>query len=214
MGIELINPELENYAASFTSAEDQLLAEISAYTLANHSHSRMLSGHVQGMLLQTLSCLVKPKQILEIGTFTGYSALCLAKGLQHDGMLHTIELREADAKIAQGYFSKSLYNNKIVLHQGNALEIIPTLPCQWDIIFLDADKVNYINYYELTLPALKPNGLLIADNILFHGNVLKQPRTEKNTKAIHAFNEHVAKDNRVQQVLLTVRDGVSLIRKL
>lgn len=214
MPIELISAEVENYAAFYTSAEDQLLAEISQYTIINHPHHHMLSGSVQGMLLQTLSCLLKPKYILEIGTFTGYSALCLAKGLQADGKLHTIELREADANIARGFFSKSLYNNKIVLHEGNALNIIPTLTNQWDMIFLDADKVNYINYYELTLPLLKSNGLLIADNVLFHGKVLQQPVIEKNARAIQAFNEHVAKDDRVEQVMLTVRDGLSLIRKL
>jgi predicted O-methyltransferase YrrM len=214
MQMELINTEVENYAAAFTSAEDQLLAEIASYTLANHPHHHMLSGHVQGMLLQTLSCLLQPKNILEIGTFTGYSALCLARGLQIEGVLHTIELREADANTARGFFSKSLYNNKIVLHEGNALDIIPTLPYRWDMIFLDADKVNYINYYELTLPELKPNGMLIADNVLFHGKVLQQPVTEKNAKAVQAFNEHVASDSRVEQVMLTIRDGVSLIRKL
>ena len=214
MQIELINAEVENYAATYTSAEDQLLAEIEQYTVTNHPHHHMLSGHVQGMLLQTLSSLLKPKHILEIGTFTGYSSLCLAKGLQADGTLHTIELREADANTARGFFSKSLYNNKIVLHEGKALDIIPTLAYQWDMIFLDADKVNYINYYELTLPLLKQNGVLIADNVLFHGKVLQQPVTEKNAKAIQAFNEHVAKDKRVEQVMLTVRDGVSLIRKL
>ncbi len=212
--MELVNPDAENYVASFTSTEDVLLAEVSAFTIAHHPHHRMLSGHVQGRLLQTLSSLIKPKYILEIGTFTGYSALCLAAGLQHDGELHTMELRKEDAEIAQGFFSKSLYNNKIVLHQGNALDILPVLPYKWDIIFLDADKVNYINYYELTLPALKTNGLLIADNVLFHGNVLQQPITEKNAIAINGFNEHVANDSRVQQVLLTVRDGLSLIRKL
>ncbi|MEO7801930.1 MAG: O-methyltransferase [Ginsengibacter sp.] len=212
--MELINTEVENYAAAFTSAEDQLLAEISSYTLANHPHHHMLSGHVQGMLLQTLSCLLQPKNILEIGTFTGYSALCLARGLQAEGTLHTIELREVDAHTARGFFSKSLYNNKIVLHEGNALDIIPTLPYQWDMIFLDADKVNYINYYELTLPVLKPNGVLIADNVMFHGKVLQQPVTDKNAKAIRAFSEHVARDSRVEQVMLTIRDGVSLIRKL
>lgn len=214
MPVELISTEVENYAAYYTSAQDQLLAEISQYTITNHPHHHMLSGSIQGMLLQMLSCLLKPKYILEIGTFTGYSALCLAKGLQARGKLHTIELREADANIARGFFSKSLYNNKIVLHEGNALDIIPTLTNQWDMIFLDADKVNYINYYELTLPLLKSNGLLIADNVLFHGKVLQQPIIEKNAKAIRAFNEHVAKDGRVEQVMLTVRDGLLLIRKL
>lgn len=211
---ELINAGAERYADTFSSAEENLLAEIAADTIKFHPHAHMLSGHVQGKFLEMLSCLLKPTMILEIGTFTGYSALCLAAGLQERGELHTIELREEDAATARKYFSKSLHNNKIFLHRGNAHEIIPRLKTEWDMIFLDADKVSYIEYYELTLPALKRNGLLIADNILFHGKVLKESITDKNAAAIHAFNQHIANDNRVQQVILTVRDGLSLIRKL
>ena len=174
----------------------------------------MLSGHVQGKILETISCLLQPRKILEIGTFTGYSALCLAKGLQEDGVLHTVELREEDAKTARDFFSKSLYNNKIVLHVANASELIPTLNEEWDIVFIDADKVGYIEYYELTLPSIKQNGLIIADNVLFHGEVLQETIKGKNAKAIHEFNIHVANDKRVEQVMLTVRDGLLLIRKL
>ena len=212
--MEIINKQAEQYAAAFSSKEDELLKEIADYTNQFHSQAGMLSGHVQGKFLETLSCLIKPKQMLEIGTFTGYSALCMVKGLQPGGELHTIELREKDAAIAQGYFSKSLHINKIILHIGDAHSIIPKLESEWDLIFLDADKVSYIDYYELTLPTLKKNGLLIADNVLFHGEVLKEDITGKNAKAIDAFNKHVANDERVQQVMLTVRDGVSLIRKL
>jgi predicted O-methyltransferase YrrM len=211
--MELINNKAEAYAQNFSSAEDKLLQEVAAFT-GQHPHAQMLSGHVQGKILETLSCLVQPKRILEIGTFTGYSALCLAKGLQPNGILHTIELRESDASNARNFFSKSLQNNKIVLHAGNALEIIPSLHETWDIVFIDADKVSYIDYYELTLPNVRPNGLLIADNVLFHGEVLEDSIKGKNAKAIHAFNEHVANDNRVEQVMLTVRDGLLLIRKL
>lgn len=210
---ELINKKTEDYAQNFSSAEDKLLEEIATFT-NQHPHAQMLSGHVQGKILETISCLLQPKRILEIGTFTGYSALCLAKGLQPDGILHTIELREDDARTARNFFSKSLQNNKIVLHEGNALEIIPTLHETWDIVFIDADKVGYIDYYELTLPNVRPNGLLIADNVLFHGEVLENNLKGKNAKAIHAFNGHVANDNRVEQVMLTVRDGLFLIRKL
>lgn len=211
---ELINTEAEKYAEVFSSPEENLLAEIACNTRRLHPHAHMLSGHVQGRFLELLSCLIKPKLILEIGTFTGYSALCLAPGLQPGGELHTIEVREEDAITARGYFSKSLHNNKIFLHVGNAHEIIPALNKQWDMIFLDADKVSYIDFYELTLPSLMKNGLLIADNVLFHGKVLKSNITDKNAAAINAFNQHIANDNRVQQVLLTVRDGLSLIRKL
>ena len=211
--MELINKKAEAYAQGFSSKEDVLLREVADFT-DKHPHAQMLSGHVQGKILETISCLLQPKRILEIGTFTGYSALCLAKGLQRDGELHTIELREEDAKTARNFFSKSLQNNKIVLHEGNALDIIQTLREEWDIVFIDADKVSYIDYYELTLPNVRPNGLLIADNVLFHGEVLEDNIKGKNAKAIHAFNEHVANDNRVEQVMLTVRDGLLLIRKL
>jgi len=211
--MELINKKAEAYAQKFSSHEDKLLAEIAAFT-NDHPHAQMLSGHVQGKILETVSCLLQPKRILEIGTFTGYSAICLVKGLQPAGILHTIELREKDAKTARNFFSKSLHNNKIVLHVANALELIPTLHEEWDIVFIDADKVSYIEYYELTLPQVKPNGLIIADNVLFHGEVLEEDIKGKNAKAIHAFNQHVASDKRVEQVMLTVRDGLFLIRKL
>ena len=212
--MELINKKAEDYAAKFSSQEDELLAEIAEYTNQNHPHAQMLSGHVQGKILEIVSCLLKPKNILEIGTFTGYSALCLAKGLQPGGVLHTIELREEDVAIASSFFSKSLQKNKIVLHTGNALDIITTLYEKWDIVFIDADKVSYIDYYELTLPNVNQNGLIIADNVLFHGEVLEENIKGKNAKAIDAFNSHVANDKRVEQVMLTVRDGLLLIRKL
>ncbi len=211
--MELINKKAEAYAQNFSSKEEALLAEVAEYT-NQHPHAQMLSGHVQGKILEMLSCLLQPKKILEIGTFTGYSALCLAKGLEHEGELHTIELREEDAKTAKDFFSKSLHNKKIVLHVGNAIDIISTLHEEWDIVFIDADKTGYIDYYELTLPHVKQNGLIIADNVLFHGEVLEENIKGKNAKAINAFNVHVANDKRVEQVMLTVRDGLMLMRKL
>ncbi len=211
--IELVNALSEKYAAAFSSDEDALLQTINEYTTQHHPHVHMLSGKVQGQLLSIISSLLQPKRILEVGTFTGYSALCLAKGLAADGKLFTIELREADAAIAKAYFDQSAYCNQIVQLTGNARELIPTLKEMWDIVFIDADKTGYIEYYELILPNVKPNGLIIADNILFHGQVLQEEITGKNAIAIHAFNEHVKNDNRVEQVLLTVRDGVSFIRK-
>ncbi|MEO8109145.1 MAG: O-methyltransferase [Ginsengibacter sp.] len=210
---EIINSKAENYAASFTSPTDELLIEIEDYTMKNHPHSNMLSGPVQGKLLEMISCIARPERILEIGTFMGYSALCMAKGLAADGELHTIELREEDADIAQNYFTKSSQVDQILLHRGNALDIIPALDIKWDLIFIDADKVNYINYYELTLPRLKQGGIILADNVLFHGEVLEEKITGKNAIAINAFNEHVNKDERTEQVTLTVRDGLMLIRK-
>ena len=211
--MELINTKAENYAARFTTPTDNLLQEIEKYTLANHPEANMLSGPIQGKLLEIISRMIKPERILEIGTFMGYSALCLAKGLTQEGKLHTLEIRKEDATISQNYFSKSLYNEQIILHVGNALEVIPTLHEVWDLIFIDADKVNYINYYELTLPLLRKGGFILADNVLFHGEVLEDNIAGKSAKAIHAFNEHLEKDNRIQHVLVTVRDGLMLIQK-
>ena len=211
--IEIINDTANKYAERFSSVTDDLLKEIEKYTLENHAHSVMLSGPLQGKFLEILSMTMQPETILEIGTFTGYSALCLAKGLRENGQLHTIELREEDANRAQSYFDRSLHANQVHLHVGNALDIIPGLDFKWDIIFIDADKENYINYYELTLTQLKDGGLMIIDNVLFHGQVLNPVIKGKNAKAIHAFNKHVAADDRVEKVVLTVRDGLMLVRK-
>ena len=210
---EIINPKADDYATSLSEETDQLLKEIEDFTLNHHAHSNMLSGPLQGKLLEMISRIVNPKQILEIGTFTGYSALCLAKGLRPNGFLHTIELREDDANTAQNYFAKSSQSEQIILHRGNALTIIPQIDEVFDLVFIDADKVNYINYYELTLPRLRKGGVILADNVLFHGEVLNEKVSGKNAIAIHAFNEHVAKDEQVQQVIITVRDGLMLIIK-
>jgi caffeoyl-CoA O-methyltransferase len=210
---EIINEKANDYAIYFSEPTDKLLQEIEEFTLNHHAHSNMLSGPLQGKLLEIFSKIIKPKNILEVGTFTGYSALCLAKGLQENGFLHTIELREEDATISQNYFAKSSQSHQIILHRGNALDIIPQLDEEWDLIFIDADKINYINYYELTLPRLKKGGIILADNVLFQGEVLKENISGKNAIAINNFNEHVAKDDSVQQVILTVRDGLMMILK-
>jgi caffeoyl-CoA O-methyltransferase len=212
--MELINPKAEEYIQKFTSKHDALLNEILSFTYANHAHATMISGDVQGKLLQMISYMMKPAKVLEIGTFTGFSALCLATGLQEGGMLHTIEIREEDARTSQDYFNRSAYKDQIKLHLGNACEVIPALNEEWDLVFLDADKVSYIEYYELTLPRLKKGGFILADNVLFHGQVLEENVSGKNAKAIDAFNKHVAQDDRSEQVLLSVRDGISIIRKL
>ncbi len=210
---QLLDSKIENYAAHFTSSTDALLKEIEEYTMQNHPHSIMLSGPVQGKLLEIISYMIQPEKILEIGTFMGYSALCLVKGLKSGGVLHTLELREEDAIRAQNYFTKSSQHDQINLHLGDALTIIPGLDEIWDLIFIDADKVNYINYYELTLPRLRKGGFILADNVLFHGEVLEEKITGKNALAIQAFNEYVAADERVEQVMLTVRDGLMCIVK-
>jgi len=211
--LEIIDPLAQAYAGQFTSPEDALLQEVAAATQASHPHAHMLSGHVQGKFLEMISCLIQPRRILEIGTFTGYSALCLAKGLLKDGKIHTIELRDEDASVAQANFNRSIDAGKIILHVGNALSIIPGLNETWDLVFIDADKVNYTQYYQLVFPLVRPGGLIVADNVLFHGQVLEQPITGKNAKAIQEFNEFVHQDARVEKVLLTVRDGLLMIRK-
>ena len=212
--MEIINLLAENYIEKFSSPLDVLLQQILDETNATHAHAHMISGAIQGNFLQMISGMVKPLKVLDIGTFTGFSALCLAKGLQMDGEIHTIELREADAFTAQKNFNKSPYKENIKLHVGDAKKIIPALLHEWDIVFIDADKVGYIDYYELTLPHLKKDGFIIADNVLFHGQVLEENISGKNAIAIHAFNEHVAKDKKTEQVLLSVRDGILLIRKV
>ncbi|TBR19597.1 MAG: O-methyltransferase [Chitinophagaceae bacterium] len=212
--MEIINPQIQSYAEKYSSPEDDLLKELAAFTKANHPEHNMISGHLQGKLLTMFSCMIQPKRILEIGTLTGYSALCLAKGLTENGKIHTIELRGKDAGIAQNYFNRSELCTKIILHIGDATEIIPKLNDVWDLVFLDADKTGYINYFELVFPQLKKNGFFVADNTLFHGQVLEQSPKGKNAKAIQKFNEYILNRNDVEVVMLSVRDGLTLIQKM
>ncbi len=212
--MEIINHSAEQYAAQFTTAETGILNRVNKDTVATHALAHMLSGHVQGTLLQMLSSMIQPLRILEVGTFTGYSAICLAKGLQPGGKLHTIELREDDAAKAAAAFEAAGMQELIVQHIGNALEIIPQLDETWDLVFIDADKPGYIDYYKLILSKLKSGGFIIADNVLFHGEVLQEPLKGKNAIAIDAFNRYVAADETVEQVILTVRDGLMIIKKL
>lgn len=211
--IELISNLANEYSNRITSDEDDILNEINNYTNNNLALAHMLSGKVQGKFLQFISKLTHPKNVLDIGTFTGYSAICLSEGLQKDGKVYTIELRQEDAKIANEFFIKANKQNQINLHIGNALEIIPQLNLKWDLVFIDADKTAYIDYYEMLIPLLNTNGLIIADNVLFHGLIFEDEIKNKSAKAIKKFNEHVANDNRTEQVLLTIRDGLLLIRK-
>ncbi|MBI3717626.1 MAG: O-methyltransferase [Sphingobacteriales bacterium] len=212
--MEIVHQLANEYAEKFTSPEDEVLQLISNQTQESRSqHAHMLSGHVQGKFLEIFSKIIRPKRILEIGTFTGYSAVCLAKGLAENGVLHTIELRQEDADLSRGYFIKAGLGDKIISHAGNALDIIPALNEEWDLVFLDADKPGYISYFNLVLSKLKKGGIILADNVLFHGEVLQEELKGKNAIAIHAFNEHVKNCEEVEIVLLTVRDGLMLIRK-
>ena len=212
--MELINRVVQQYAENYTSAEDALLAEINQYTYSQHADPGMLSGHLQGKLLEMISCMIRPARILEIGTFTGYSALCLVRGLEENGKLHTIELRGEDADLAQSYFDRSLFKSQINIHRGNALQIIPELNETWDLVFLDADKPAYIEYFNLVFPRLRKNGFILADNIFFHGEVLEEPVKGKSAKGIQAFNDFIKDRQDIEKLVLTIRDGLYLIRKL
>ena len=211
--LELIHPLAAGYAARFTSAATPLLTAIEAETVAVHLEPHMLSGQLQGQFLEMISKMVLPRRILEIGTMVGYSTICLAQGLAAGGRIHTIELREADAAIASANFEKAGISKLVQLHVGDARLLLPQLEEAWDLVFIDADKTGYLEYYELVLPRLRPGAILIADNVLFHGAVLEEPLKGKNAKAVHAFSERVKEDTRVEHVLLTIRDGLMIIRK-
>jgi predicted O-methyltransferase YrrM len=211
--MDLIHPQVQQYAEQYSSPEDELLKRINEYT-QKHPEAQMLSGHLQGKVLEMLSCMIKPRRILEIGTFTGYSALCLAKGLTEDGELHTVEIREEEAVKAREFFSQSIYHRKIILHVGPALDIIPILDETWDLVFIDADKPAYVEYFNLVLPKVRKNGFIFADNVFFHGQVLEEEVKGKNAKGISAFNEYIQRRTDIEKVILTLRDGLFLIRKL
>lgn len=211
--MEIVNGQVQQYAEHYTSAEDSLLKEVADYTYTQHAHPHMLSGHLQGKLLEMLSCMVRPQRILEIGTFTGYSALCLAKGLTEDGQLHTIELREDDASRAKAYFDRSFFREQIILHIGNALEIVGEMDETWDLVFIDADKENYVNYFNLVFRHVRPGGFILADNVLFHGQVLEKPIKGRNAIAIQEFNDLVLSRTDIEKLMLPVRDGIYVIRK-
>jgi predicted O-methyltransferase YrrM len=211
--LELINPLVQEYAEKYSSAEDALLKEVADFTYSNHPEHHMLSGHLQGKFLEMTSMMIRPRRILEIGTFTGYSALCLAKGLTDDGLLHTIELRENDATTAKGFFDRSAYKEKIVLHTGDAKEIVTKLDEIFDLVFIDADKAGYIEYFNLVFPKLRKNGFIFADNIFFHGQALEAEPKGKNAKAIKEFNQYINERTDIEKMILTLRDGLYLMRK-
>jgi spermidine synthase len=211
--MEFIHPFANDYAQKYSNSTPSYLKQLYEDTLATHALAHLQSSWTQGGFLSFISQLVQPSNILEIGSFTGFSALCLAEGLKANGELHTIELREEDAKKAMAAFTTSARSHQIKMHIGDAKEIIPTLGKTWDIVFIDADKTSYIDYYNLVLPLLNENGIMMVDNVLFHGEVLEDNIQGKSAKAIQAFNEYVRVDEKTEQVLLTIRDGLTLIRK-
>jgi len=206
--------ELEKYILENSSLEDPVLYELDRETNTSILRPRMLSGHLQGMLLTMLSQMIQPKRILEIGTFTGYSAICLAKGLHPSGKLHTIEVNDELEWIATKYIEKAGMRDQIIQHIGDACEIIPTLNETFDFVFLDGNKREYSRYYDLVFDEVRPGGYLLADNILWDGKVVEKvdPKDEQ-TIGILEFNEKVKNDPRVTQVILPLRDGLMLIRK-
>ena len=209
----MISKELTAYAAAHSSKEPELLKQLWRETHLKVLSPGMLSGHLQGRLLSMISHLVKPSNILEIGTYTGYSALCLAEGLAKNGILNTIEVNNELVEIIEKYFSASSYHNQIKLHIGDAKTVIPTLGGPFDLVFIDADKENYVNYYNLIFDNVIQGGIIIADNTLWHGNVITNDKG-KETMGIVAFNELIKKDKRIENVLLPFRDGMMIIRKL
>jgi len=212
--VDILHPLAQAYAEKHSTPQDSLLQELEVYTRAHHQAPHMISGFLQGQFLQLFSTLVQPQSILEIGTMTGYSALCLATGLTSTGQLHTIELREQDASVAQSFFDRSPYAAKIHLHCGDAHTIIPDLHQTWDLVFIDADKVSYLDYFNMVLPSVRVGGYILADNIFFHGQVFEEPMHGKNAKAIAAFNTAIVKRDDVTITVIPLRDGLSVIKKV
>ncbi len=213
--MHFISEELENYVEQHSQNEPELLVKLFKETHQKILQPRMLSGHFQGRVLSMLSKIIHPKHILEIGTYTGYAALCLAEGLQKDGTLDTIDIKEELVTIQQKYFDLSPWRNQIVAHLGDALEIIPTLNKKYDLVFIDADKENYINYFNMIVPMMSQGGIILSDNVLWSGKVLEalNPK-DMSTKILLEYNQIVNADPRVETVLLPIRDGLTVSRVL
>lgn len=213
--MHFIPEKLDTYIVEHSENEPQLLQQLTRETYQKVLQPRMLSGHYQGRVLSIISKLIAPKTILEIGTYTGYSALCLAEGLQKNGTLHTIDCNEELHDFSKKYFDLSEYKNQIYQYTGNALNIIPTLTTTFDLIFIDADKENYPNYYNLIINKLNTGGVIISDNVLWSGKVIETLKPEDNsTKALLEYNSLLKEDTRVETVILPIRDGLTISRKL
>lgn len=212
--MDFLPEEIEKYVAKHTENEPILLNELNHETWEKVLIPRMLSGHIQGRVLSMLSHMIKPKTILEIGTYTGYSALCFAEGLQKDGKIHTIDINEELETMVNKYIKKANLTNTIINHIGNAIEIIPNLNVEFDLVFIDADKTNYSNYYDLVFDKVKSGGYIIADNVLWSGKVIEvKENLDADTIALIEYSEKIQADNRVQNVLFPVRDGLMIARK-
>ena len=213
--MHFISQELEDYIEQHSEKEPELLAALNKETYQKILLPRMLSGHFQGRVLSMLSKLIRPVNILEIGTYTGYAALCLCEGMLENGSLHTIDIKEELVDFQRKYFDKSPWGKQIVQHLGEAIAVIPTLDVRFDLVFIDADKENYLNYYELILPKMNRGGIILSDNVLWSGKVLEplQPN-DISTKVLLEYNELLKNDPRVETVLLPIRDGLTVSRVL
>ena len=211
--MEFLPSEIENYTLAHTTKEPQLLAKLNREPWVNVMIPRMHSGHLQGRVLSMFSKLISPEDILEIGTYTGYSALCLAEGLKKEGTLHTLDINEECASVANRYFNKSDYRKNIKQHIGKALDIIPNLNCKFQLAFIDADKENYENYFDAIINKMDIGGLIIADNVLWSGKVTKAQKDEETT-ALDNYNKKIVASDRVETVLFPIRDGLMISRKI
>ena len=211
--MDFLPEKINQYAINHSNKEHQLLSDLSRETWTNVMNPRMLSGFTQGRFLSMISNMISPQNILEIGTYTGYSALCLAEGLKKNGMLHTLDINEEYAIIAKRYFDKSIYKNNITQHIGNALDIISELNQCFELAFIDADKENYCKYFDLIIDKIKINGYIIADNVLWSGKVLEEVQ-DKETQALNEYNKKVLKDERIETLLLPIRDGLMISKKI
>ena len=212
--MEFLDPKIDEYVSAHSEDEPLVLKELTRETWLKAINPRMLAGHLQGRTLSMISHMIKPKTVLEIGTFTGYSAICLAEGLAQNGKIITIDINEELEYFAKKYFVKAGIETKIEQRIGDAMEFVPSITEELDLVFIDADKTNYANYYEMVLPKLRIGGYIIADNVLWSGKILEDSnKDDADTKALIDFNKKVQADNRVQNVLFPIRDGIQVIRK-
>lgn len=213
--MHFISEELEDYVAKHSENEPELLVRLNKETHQKVLQPRMLSGHFQGRVLSMLSKIIRPKTILEIGTYTGYAALCLAEGLAENGTLDTIDIKEELVDFQRKYFDQSPWAHQIQAHLGDALDIIPTLNKKFDLVFIDADKENYINYFNMIVPLMNPGGIILSDNVLWSGKVLEEVKiNDKSTQILLEYNQLIKEDPRVETVLLPIRDGLTVSRIL
>ena len=211
---DIVNNKIEDYIRKNSSKEPEILKDLNKETYLKVLNPRMLSGHLQGRFLSIITKLIKPKKILEIGTYTGYSAICMAEGLIENGIIHTIDINEELVSIQNKYFAKSKCNNSIIQHVGDARNIIKSINEKFDLVFLDADKENYIEYFELVIEKVKKGGLIIADNVLWTGKVVEPEKDDDElTQYLIDFNKMINEDDRVENIIIPLRDGLNIILK-